>query len=183
MMAADGVLRRAASIFLPNEHSLFFPFAFSLCWDDTEMLGTMMAAAPDLNVPRLPFSYFFVIMCQSHIHIRNFRLNGILERKDFYKWKASQALSDNGGTVGTDKGTKEARFIGRANFISVLRFLMLISEQGLVNMKVCPLFFFFSFFSWSNGKTSPLCKPCLCNLTLTGSCTNVLKPSLVNNNA
>lgn len=182
MLAADGVLRRAASIFLPNEHSLFFPFAFSLCWDDTEMLGTMMAAAQDLNVPRLPFSYFFVIMCQSHIHIWNFLFNGILGGKDFYKWKASQALSDNSGTVGTGKATKEARFIGRANFISLLCFLMLISKQGLVSMKVCPLLFF-SFFSWSNGKTSRLCKPCLCNLTLTGSCKNVLKAFLVNSNA
>lgn len=182
MMAADGVLRRAASVFLPNEHSLFFPFAFSLCWDDTEMLGTMMAAAPDLNVPQLPFSYFFVIMCQSHIHIRNFLLNGILERKDFYKWKALLALNDNSDTV-TGKATKEARFIGRANFIFLLCFLMLVSKQRLVSMKVCSLFFFFSFFSWSNGKTSPFCKPCLCNLTLTGSCTNALKPSLVNSNA
>lgn len=59
MMAADGVLRRAASIFLPNEHSLFSSFClFAVQGRYRDMLGKMMAVAVELNATLLLFSYF-----------------------------------------------------------------------------------------------------------------------------
>lgn len=57
MMAADGMLRRTASIFLPNEHSLFFCL-FAVQGRYRDMLGKMMAVAVELNAMLLLFSYF-----------------------------------------------------------------------------------------------------------------------------
>lgn len=113
------------------------------------------------------------------MHVWNFLFNGISERRDFYKRKASEELSNKGGMVGTCKATKEARLLGRANLSSFHSFLMLIPKEGLVSMKVCPSpspppnSFFWVGLMGRDFLSLPALS--LSSLTLTGSCTSVLK--------